>query len=130
MSTDGATLPTQTVDASTPRPAATGARARCSTGQTPGDRRGRRRAAVELGTAFTPSVDGTVTAIRFYKGAGNTGTHTGSIWDVDRDHGSRTVTFTGETATGWQTATCHAGGPDRRADLHRLLLLAPTGTTP
>ena len=60
--------------------------------------------AVELGTAFTPSQNGTVTAVKFYKGAGNTGTHTGSVWDSG---GTRLgqVTFTGETATGWQTAT-------------------------
>ena len=60
-------------------------------------------AAVELGTVFTPSVNGSVTAIRFFKGAGNTGTHTGSIWSSS---GTRlaTVTFTGETASGWQRA--------------------------
>lgn len=59
---------------------------------------------VELGVAFTPSVAGSVTAIRFYKGAGNTGTHTGSLWSAA---GTRlaTVTFTGETGSGWQTAT-------------------------
>lgn len=60
-------------------------------------------APVELGMAFTPSRDGTVKAIRFFKGAGNNGTHTGSVWSMA---GSRlaTVTFAGETATGWQTA--------------------------
>ncbi|WP_425956181.1 DUF4082 domain-containing protein [Xylanimonas sp. McL0601] len=59
-------------------------------------------AAVELGTAFTPSQDGYISGIRFYKGAGNTGTHTGSLWSAT---GTRlaTATFTGETATGWQT---------------------------
>ncbi len=59
---------------------------------------------VELGTAFTPSVSGSATAISFYKGAGNTGTHTGSIWS---QAGTRlaTVTFADETASGWQTAT-------------------------
>ena len=69
----------------------------------PRTRGGRRRSPVELGAAFTPAKDGTVTAIRFYKGAGNTGTHTGSLWTAS---GTRlaTVTFTGETATGWQTA--------------------------
>ncbi|QWF21450.1 DUF4082 domain-containing protein [Nocardioides sp. LMS-CY] len=58
---------------------------------------------VELGVAFVPSVAGSVTAIRFYKGAGNTGTHTGSLWSAS---GTRlaTVTFTGETSSGWQTA--------------------------
>ncbi|MEV8182561.1 DUF4082 domain-containing protein, partial [Specibacter sp. NPDC078692] len=61
-------------------------------------------AAIELGVAFTPSVAGSVTAIRFFKGAGNTGAHTGSIWNAA---GVRlaTVAFTGETASGWQSAT-------------------------
>ena len=60
-------------------------------------------AAVELGTSFTPSQNGTVSAIRFFKGATNTGTHTGSLWAAD---GTRiaTVTFTNESASGWQTA--------------------------
>ena len=61
-------------------------------------------AALELGMAFTPSRNGTVKAIRFFKGVGNNGTHTGSIWSAA---GSRlaTVTFANETATGWQSAT-------------------------
>ena len=59
---------------------------------------------IELGTVFTPTSDGTVTDIRFFKGEGNTGTHTGSIWSSS---GVRlaTVTFTQETGTGWQTAS-------------------------
>ena len=59
---------------------------------------------IELGTAFTVSQSGSVTAIRFYKGSGNTGTHTGTLWSAA---GARlaTVTFTGETASGWQTAS-------------------------
>jgi hypothetical protein len=58
---------------------------------------------IELGTAFTPSSDGTVTAVRFYKGSGNTGVHTGSVWT---SAGQRlgTVTFADETGSGWQTA--------------------------
>ncbi|WP_374458216.1 DUF4082 domain-containing protein [Nocardioides sp.] len=61
-------------------------------------------APIELGMAFTPSRNGTIKQIRFFKGAGNNGTHTGSIWSAA---GSRlaTVTFTNETAVGWQTAT-------------------------
>jgi len=34
---------------------------------------------------FTPARDGTITAIRFYKGAGNTGTHVGALWTADGD---------------------------------------------
>lgn len=61
-------------------------------------------APVELGTAFTPSRSGVVTAVRFYKGPGNTGTHTGSIWNSAGGRIAQ-VTFTDETAVGWQTAT-------------------------
>ena len=57
---------------------------------------------VEVGTRFVPSTAGWVRGVRFYKGPANTGTHTGSLWGAD---GARlaTGTFTGETATGWQT---------------------------
>lgn len=60
--------------------------------------------AVELGVQFRPAVDGTVSGVRFYKGTGNTGTHSGSVWSGT---GTRLVTktFTGETSTGWQTVT-------------------------
>ncbi len=59
---------------------------------------------VELGTAFTVSQAGNVTGIRFYKGTGNTGTHVGSLWNAAGTRLAQ-VTFTNETATGWQTAT-------------------------
>ncbi len=56
---------------------------------------------VELGVKFRVDVDGFITGIRFYKGAGNTGTHTGSLWSVG---GAllATATFTSETGSGWQ----------------------------
>lgn len=59
---------------------------------------------VELGTRFTSSAAGWVTGVTFYKGTGNTGTHTGSLWT---DDGTLLAsgTFTGETASGWQTLT-------------------------
>src|SRR5438067_4502624 len=59
---------------------------------------------VELGLKFTADRAGTVTGVRFYKSSANTGTHTGSLWS---DSGQRlaTVTFTGESASGWQSAT-------------------------
>ncbi|ACU35683.1 conserved hypothetical protein [Actinosynnema mirum DSM 43827] len=58
----------------------------------------------ELGVRFTPKADGKVTGVRFYKGAGNTGTHTGTVWSTDGTS-LKTGTFTDETATGWQTLT-------------------------
>ncbi|MFF5075981.1 DUF4082 domain-containing protein [Actinoplanes sp. NPDC000266] len=60
--------------------------------------------AVELGVRFRANAAGFITGLKFYKGAGNTGTHTGSLWSTAGTRLS-TVTFTGETATGWQTAT-------------------------
>lgn len=61
-------------------------------------------AAVELGMKFASSASGTVTAIRFYKAAGDLGAHTGSVWSADGTL-LGTVTFAAETLSGWQTAT-------------------------
>jgi Domain of unknown function (DUF4082)/Bacterial Ig domain/Glycosyl hydrolases family 16 len=59
--------------------------------------------AVELGLKFQSSVATTVTGVRFYKGAANTGTHTGSLWTSTGTQ-LATVTFANETASGWQQA--------------------------
>lgn len=59
--------------------------------------------AVELGMKFTASTGGTISGVRFYKGPQNTGTHTGSLWSSTGTLLS-SVTFTNETASGWQTA--------------------------
>jgi hypothetical protein len=56
---------------------------------------------VELGLKFQSALNGYVTAIRFYKGANNTGTHVGSIWSTNGTL-LASVTFSGETASGWQ----------------------------
>src|SRR5204862_7548287 len=39
--------------------------------------------AVELGMKFRSDVNGYITGIRFYKGAGNTGTHIGNLWSAN-----------------------------------------------
>src|SRR5467141_3276044 len=56
-----------------------------------------------MGVSFTADTSGTVTAIRFYKSAANTGLHAGHLWSRT---GAllATVTFTGETSSGWQQA--------------------------
>ncbi|MGN9906617.1 DUF4082 domain-containing protein [Phytohabitans sp. LJ34] len=59
---------------------------------------------VELGVKFRSTVGGQVTGVRFYKGSGNTGTHVGHLWTSSGTL-LATVTFTGETASGWQQAT-------------------------
>ena len=55
----------------------------------------------ELGTRFTSAVAGQVTAIRFYKAANESGTHTGRIWSASGQQ-LASVVFSGESASGWQ----------------------------
>jgi len=57
---------------------------------------------VELGTRFRSSAAGSITALRFFKHAQNTGTHVGSLWSAGGTLLAQ-VTFTSETASGWQT---------------------------
>ncbi len=59
--------------------------------------------ALELGFRFTSDVSGFITGVRFYKASTNTGVHIGTVWSAS---GVRlaTVTFTNETASGWQEA--------------------------
>ena len=56
---------------------------------------------VELGVKFSSEVPGTITGIRFYKAAANTGTHIGSLWSSTGTL-LASATFTSETASGWQ----------------------------
>jgi hypothetical protein len=59
---------------------------------------------VNLGVKFTSDAAGSITAIRFYKASANTGTHVGALWSA----GGTLLgqgTFTGESASGWQTVT-------------------------
>ena len=56
---------------------------------------------VELGVSFRADTNGSITGIRFYKSAGNTGTHVGNLWSSTGTL-LATATFTGETASGWQ----------------------------
>jgi len=60
------------------------------------------RAAVELGTKVRFDAKGQVTGVRFYKSAANTGTHVGALY-TSTGTLLESGTFTGETATGWQT---------------------------
>jgi hypothetical protein len=60
-------------------------------------------AAVTLGLQFYSDVAGSVTAVRFYKGANNTGTHIGNLWSSTGTKLAE-VTFSGESASGWQQA--------------------------
>ena len=55
-----------------------------------------------LGFKFRSDVAGAITGIRFYKGAGNNGTHIGLLYSSNGAVLAQ-ATFTGETASGWQS---------------------------
>ncbi|MEP7377851.1 MAG: DUF4082 domain-containing protein [Chitinophagaceae bacterium] len=57
---------------------------------------------IELGMRFRSTQDGFVTGVRYYKGAGATGAHIGSLWNNAGTTRLAQVTFTNETASGWQ----------------------------
>ncbi len=59
--------------------------------------------AAQLGLTFIPNVAGYVTGLRFYKSSSNLGQHIGYLWSST---GAllASVTFTGESASGWQQA--------------------------
>ncbi len=59
------------------------------------------KSAVEVGIKFRAEVDGFITALRYFKFSSNTGTHVGHLWTRTGTL-LATVTYTGETASGWQ----------------------------
>jgi hypothetical protein len=82
--------------------------------------------AVNLGVKFTTDTDGSITGIRFYKGAGNTGTHVGSLWTASGTLLGQ-VTFTSESATGWQEADFSSPIPVTAGTTYVASYLAPNG---
>src|SRR5262249_34104823 len=67
--------------------------------------------AVELGVKFQADVAGTITGIRFYKSAANTGTHVGNLWSIGGGN-LGTGAFPGGTAAGRPQVTLAAPGGD------------------
>jgi hypothetical protein len=56
---------------------------------------------VELGVSFRSDLSGSITGVRFYKSAANTGTHVGNLWD-SAGNLLASATFSAESASGWQ----------------------------
>ncbi|GAA1034375.1 hypothetical protein GCM10009557_38880 [Virgisporangium ochraceum] len=82
--------------------------------------------AVTLGVKVVPQTDGTITGVRFYKGTGNGGTHTGQVWSADGQL-LRTGTFTDESASGWQTLQFSQPLPVTAGTTYVASYLAPNG---
>lgn len=57
--------------------------------------------AVEVGLKFQSTTAGTISGIRYYKSALNTGTHVGNLWSANGTL-LATATFSNETSSGWQ----------------------------
>ena len=83
-------------------------------------------ATVELGARFKAAVNGTVSAVRFYKGTGNTGNHTGMLYGPTGIL-LKSVTFTGESATGWQQAMFSAPVAVTAGVTYTVSYVAPNG---
>ncbi|MGP5071867.1 DUF4082 domain-containing protein [Arthrobacter rhombi] len=56
----------------------------------------------ELGLRFSPTADGYISGVRFYKSKANTGTHTGTLWSLTGE-ALATADFQDETNEGWQS---------------------------
>ncbi len=83
-------------------------------------------ASVELGMSFKTSVDGTATAIRFYKSSANTGTHVGSIWNAAGERLAQ-ATFISETSSGWQRVVLQQPVALTAGEVYTVSYLAPRG---
>ena len=81
---------------------------------------------VELGMKFRSDVAGSITAVRFYKGPYNRGTHLGHLWTTS---GSLlgTVDFQNETAFGWQQANFAKPIPIQPDTTYVVSYYAPVG---
>ena len=81
---------------------------------------------INVGMKFQPSQSGEITGIQFYKASTNTGTHVGSLWNLNGTLlGS--VTFTNETASGWQVASFTQPIPVTAGTTYVVSYLAPSG---
>jgi methionine-rich copper-binding protein CopC len=84
---------------------------------------------VNLGVKFTTDVNGWIAGIRFYKGAGNTGTHIGGLWSSTGTLLGQ-VTFTNESASGWQEADFSSPIPVTASTTYIASYFAPNGGYP
>jgi hypothetical protein len=86
--------------------------------------------AIEVGMRFRSDVNGYVTGVRFHKGTTlNGGTHLGHLWtNTGTLLGS--VTFTNETASGWQQANFNPAIPISANTTYVISYYAPQGHYP
>ena len=83
-------------------------------------------AAVEVGLKFQTDVGGIVNGLRFYKALTNTGIHTGHLWS-SAGQLLASVTFAGESASGWQQANFSSQVIIQPATTYVISYFAPAG---
>lgn len=83
-------------------------------------------ASTELGVKFTVDLDGYISGIRFYKGSGNSGPHTGSLWSEGGEL-LATALFTNETSSGWQQVDFDEPVPVTAGTVYVASYHAPSG---
>ncbi|MBW8866095.1 MAG: DUF4082 domain-containing protein, partial [Acidobacteria bacterium] len=83
-------------------------------------------AAVEVGLKFSTDVGGVVNGLRFYKAVTNTGSHVGHLWTKSGTM-LATVTFTGESASGWQQANFASPAIIQANTVYVISYFAPNG---
>jgi hypothetical protein len=79
-----------------------------------------------LGVKFQSDVSGSVTGVRFYKASTNTGSHVGALWSAGGTQLAQ-GTFSGESASGWQTLTFTSPVAVTAGTTYVASYLAPTG---
>ncbi|WP_375431149.1 DUF4082 domain-containing protein [uncultured Friedmanniella sp.] len=82
-------------------------------------------AAVTLGVTFTPTVNGYIKGLRYYRDAANTGTHTGTLYTAAGER-LADLTFT-DSGTGWQTANFATTVPVTAGTTYVAAYYAPNG---
>jgi hypothetical protein len=95
-------------------------------GDTPVTRRTNDGTPLEVGMKFRSSQNGFITGIRYYKGAGATGTHLGHIWNSSRQQLGEVI-FTSETDSGWQVATFSTAVPVTANTTYIASYFSPSG---
>lgn len=83
-------------------------------------------ASVELGVKFKSDRAGFICGVRFYKGAGNTGTHVGRLWSKAGKLLAQ-ATFTAESTSGWQQVNFSAPVAIAANTVYVASYLAPKG---
>jgi hypothetical protein len=65
---------------------------------------------IEVGMRLRSDQAGYITALRFFKGTGNTGTHIGHLWSANGQQLAE-ARYTGETTSGWQQVSLSSPVP-------------------